>query len=91
MGEKEPRIMTAEEVWQGLEDAATPIDFKTLIAEGVLEKDGAWYKILNNDALPRHVSMKIKTIQSHPKKGMRVQFRAASKRAATLLKKRPRA
>jgi hypothetical protein len=44
-----------------------------LIAAGVLEKDGAWYRILKKDELPKHASMKIKTMQTGPK-GVRVKF-----------------
>ena len=88
MSAKKPTNVTLKEIWQGIEDAATPIDFEPLIAAGVLEKDGAWYRTLNSEKLPRHAAMKIKTVQLDPKKGTRVKFRAASKRAATLLKKR---
>lgn len=37
---------------------ATPIDFDTLIAQGVLEKKGAWYKVLDWDNLPDHAEAK---------------------------------
>jgi hypothetical protein len=89
MSVTEPTIMTPEEVWQAIAEEATPIDFQALITTGVLEKDGAWYKILNKDAMPRHALMKIKTMQVCPKKGTRVKFRTTTKRAANLLKKRP--
>jgi len=79
-------IMSREEVIQGLIESATPIDFEALIKEGIIEKDGAWYRILNLKKLPKHASTKIKTLETGPK-GTRVKFRPASKRAANLVKK----
>lgn len=43
---------------------AKPIDFETLIADGVLEKNGAWYKILDMDRLPDHATAKIREARS---------------------------
>ena len=89
MAEKKQPIITEDELWQALEDAAKPIDFDALIAEGIIEKDGAWYKVPNMKALPQHASRKIKTIKTGPK-GIRVQFRAPTKGAARLLRKGPK-
>jgi len=86
---KKQPIITEEELWQALDDAAKPIDFEALLAEGIIEKDGAWYKVPDMKALPKHASRKIKTVKTGPK-GIRVQFRPASKAAVSLLKKRPK-
>jgi len=71
-------IMTREEVRQSILEIAIPIDFDQLIEDGVLEKDGAWYRVLDFKRLPKHASMKIKTLQSGPK-GTRVKFRPVTK------------
>jgi len=85
---KQPIIIEAG-LWEALDDAAKLIDFEALIAEGIIEKDGAWYKVPDIKALPKHASRKIKTVKTGPK-GIRVQFRPASKAAVNPLKNRPK-
>jgi hypothetical protein len=65
--------MTKEEFRQKVVELATPIDFDQLIRDGVLAKDGAWYRILDLKRLPKHASGKIKTIQTGPK-GTKIKF-----------------
>ena len=79
-------IMTAEEVRQGILEIATPIDFALLINDGVLIKEGVWYRVLDMKRLPKHASMKIKTIESGPK-GVRVKFYPVTKSTMKLAEK----
>ena len=46
--------ITKEYVLERAKSLAKPIDFDELISQGVLEKKGAWYKILLMDKLPQH-------------------------------------
>ena len=71
-------IISAEEVKEGILELAKPIDFEQLIRDGVLEKDGAWYKVLDFKNLPKHASRKLKTIETGPK-GTRVKFYPVTK------------
>lgn len=79
-------IMTAEEVRQGIFEIAIPIDFDQLINDGVLVKEGAWYRVLDMNRLPKHASMKIKTIESGPK-GVRLKFYPVTKSTMRLAEK----
>ena len=82
---KEP-IITREGLKQEIIALATPIDFDQLVADGVLAKDGAWYKVLDLERLPKHASKKIKTLQTGPK-GTRVKFFPVTKATLNLLHK----
>jgi hypothetical protein len=79
-------IISADELRQSIVELATPIDFDQLIEDGILEKDGAWYKIRDPKSLPKHASMKIKSIQTGPK-GTRVKFRPVTKSTLNLLRR----
>ncbi len=59
MKEDKAKIMTAEEWAEGTRELIKPIDFDTLIEAGVLEKKGAWYKVLKYNELPSHVRAKV--------------------------------
>ena len=37
----------------------TPIDFAALIKDGILAREGAWYRILDYDRVPAHVWVQI--------------------------------
>ncbi len=56
--------MSPEELARLTEMFATPIDFDELIAQGVLEKKGAWYVIKDMSRLPEHARRKIKQLKS---------------------------
>jgi hypothetical protein len=79
-------IMTAEELRESIIELATPIDFDQLIQDGVLKKDGAWYKIRALEDLPKHASRKLKSIENGPK-GIRVKFYPVKKSTLNLLHK----
>lgn len=67
---------------------ATPIDFDTLIAQGVLEKKGAWYKVLDWDKLPEHAKEKVKAIEGGPDgKNTLVKFSKDTKTARKIVDK----
>ena len=51
--------MTPEEFRAGVLELGEPIDFDQLIRDGVLQKSGAWYKVLDYKRLPKHASKKI--------------------------------
>jgi hypothetical protein len=67
--------------WQ----AATPVDFEQLEKEGVLEKNGAWYKI--KKPLPEHVSRQVKAIKTDGEGNSYIQFPESWKKAQQLYKR----
>ena len=75
--------ITKEYVLEQAKSLAKPIDFDELISQGVLEKKGAWYKILLMDKLPRHAKDRITELKS----GGYVKFVKGTKRAERLVKK----
>ena len=44
---------------------AAPVDFDKLITEGILEKHGAWFKVLRFKELPPEASAKVSWIQQN--------------------------
>ena len=78
-------VISREELEQRARDLVIPIDFDTLIQQGVLEKRRGWYKILKRDALPSHAEAKISEIRSENGEVF-VKLRAPSKRLAKMLK-----
>ena len=80
-------IMGREELEQILRDFATPIDFDALISDGVLEKQGSWYKILSMERLPSWAKAKIRQLKSSDQKGILVKFQKSTKRAEKMFKK----
>jgi len=42
----------------------TPIDFDRLVADGVLERKGAWWRVLDLHRLPEHASLRINEVQT---------------------------
>ncbi len=51
--------LTKEEVEERIKLLRTPIDFERLISDGVLQREGAWYRILDPARLPEHVIAQI--------------------------------
>jgi hypothetical protein len=54
---------------------ATPIDFARLFTEGVLQKRGEWYEVLDVSRLPDEACVKIKAVRAPSL----VKFRKPSK------------
>ena len=42
----------------------TPIDFAALIKDGILAREGGWYRILDPDRVPEHVWVQIGSARS---------------------------
>jgi hypothetical protein len=59
MPEDRNTLITKEYFLEKVQSLATPIDFEALISDGILEKKGARYKILDMTRLPRHAQDKI--------------------------------
>ncbi len=76
-------VMSKEEMLEKAKSLATPIDFEALISDGILEKKGAWYKILDMERLPDHAKDKITEFAS----GGMVKFSKATKSAQKLVDK----
>ncbi|MBI3425020.1 MAG: hypothetical protein HY011_18955 [Acidobacteria bacterium] len=70
--------ITIKEIEQRRKLVALPIDFDALIAEGLLEKKGAWYKVTDISKLPQHVRAKMGALRTEPQ-GTFVRFRRARK------------
>jgi hypothetical protein len=76
-------VMSKDEVLEKARSLAIPIDFEDLIKKGVLEKKGAWYKILDMERLPIHAKDKITELAS----GGMAKFSKATKSAQRLVDK----
>lgn len=56
--------MDREEFERLRELLSTPIDFDRLVEEGVLEKAGTWWKVLDMSRLPEHARRQIVEIRA---------------------------
>lgn len=81
--ENKDQPITREDILEQANKLATPIDFDQLIAEGVLEKKGAWYKILDMKKLPEHARSQINELTTDGK----VKFTKSTKIAQKLVDK----
>ncbi|WP_133149041.1 hypothetical protein [Vibrio lentus] len=75
--------MSKEDLLAKAKSIAIPIDFEVLVAEGILEKKGLGYKILDMKRLPDHAKDKIIGISSNGK----VKFSKPTKSAQELVDK----
>ena len=57
---------------------AEPIDFEDLEKKGILKKAGAWYRVLDFQAVPEHVWKKARAV-AQDAKGVKVKLEKASK------------
>lgn len=76
-------VVTRGELLEKAKSLATPIDLDALVAQGLLEKKGSRYKVVDMRSLPEHVADKIVELSSD---GF-VKFSVATKSAETLVKK----
>ncbi|HBY00540.1 MAG TPA: hypothetical protein DEG93_09310 [Gammaproteobacteria bacterium] len=74
-----------DELLSHLKELAEPIDFEALENDGLIVKDGAWYRVPNQDALPSHAAKKI-DITAADSKGIKVKFKSHKKYEAMLKK-----
>lgn len=70
----EERRRLLQEISHQLEEAAAPLDLEKLEAEGVIERQGGWYKARNLDALPTALRIRIAQIQPLDR-GVKVRFK----------------
>ena len=69
-----PEIPGLEEVRRLAKEMAAPIDFDSLLREGVLEKAGDWYKVNRWGDLPEHARIKVKALKQKPGGPIYVRF-----------------
>lgn len=81
--DKKNGVMSKEEILKKAKSLATPIDFEALVSDGILIKNGAWYKILDMERLPEHAKDKIMELAS----GGMVKFSKTTKSAQKLVDK----
>lgn len=86
-----PKSLTKEELMELIRETNQPIDFDNLIENGILEKKGAWYKVLKFKELPsevkaRAVEMKQKQANGEVKE-LLLKFSKESKSLERTLKK----
>jgi hypothetical protein len=81
---KQYQTITKEELRERIKVLTTPIDFDALIQAGVLEKQGAWYKVIKWGELPPHATGKVKSIKQ-TNKGMFVTFYPVDKKLAKMV------
>lgn len=71
--EKKGANFNYDELVRHVELMAEPIDFDALISGGLLVKEGKWYRVPDINALPEHVTKKIKETRTD-KEGTKVTF-----------------
>lgn len=65
-----------------------PLDLESLIRNGILEKEGAWYRIINFKEVPEHAWAQVCEMAQHPHcNGSKVKFKKLSKRDRAGLEK----
>ena len=74
-----------DELLSHLNELAEPIDFEALENEGLIVKDGAWYRVPDQDALPPHAAKKIDKVVADSK-GIKLKFKSHKKYEAMLKK-----
>lgn len=85
--------MTKDELAKLVKVHATPIDYETLTEEGVLEKKGDWYAVLDWDRLPDHAKRKAVELKGDEQKtlsegGLLMKFTEANPNLLEMARKR---
>ena len=80
-------ILGREEIIKLARQLATPVDFKQLEKEGIIEKDGAWYKIKDFNSLPEYAYRQINEFRTDSKGNILVKFPKSWKKAQKLYQK----
>jgi hypothetical protein len=73
--------ITKEELLEKAKQLAMPINFEALIEDGVLERKGGWYKILDITRLPEYAKAQIVVFCTDGK----VKFSKSTKAAQKLI------
>jgi hypothetical protein len=82
--------MVTKEDWRAeqVRLSTQPLDLENLVKKGILEKKGAWYRILKFKAIPEHAWAQVCEIaQGSRGNGSMIKFAKLSKRARTDLEK----
>jgi hypothetical protein len=65
-----------------------PLDLESLIRKGILEKEGAWYQIINFKEIPEHAWAQVCEMAQDPRgNGSKIKFKKLSKRDRAGLEK----
>jgi len=83
-GEKD--ILSRDEYIQKIIEFSEEIDFESLERDGVLTKEGAWYRVLKWSLVPENVRKRV-TAMSDDKKGFKVKFSKPTKKMQQLAAK----
>ena len=84
-GNTEPSIIK-EKLVQQVKLLAIPMDFDELQAQGILQKRGAWYEVLDRDWLPEHAADRVTEMQFTGKRFL-VKFQKSTKAMEKLHKR----
>ena len=74
----EERQKLINELAAETKELAEPINFEDLEKKGILKKAGAWYRVLDFQAVPEHVWAKVHAI-GQDAKGVKVKLTKATK------------
>lgn len=81
------KIPTQKELIELAKLLATPIDFESLENAGVIERHGAWFKLLDFNALPKHAWQQARAIKSDSKGNNYIQFPKSWEKAQQFYKR----
>ena len=72
--------MVTKEDWRAkqVRFLSQPLDLEDLVRKGILEKKGAWYRILKFKSIPEHVWANVSGIKRDPH-GSMIKFAKVSK------------
>lgn len=80
-------IPSKEELVEIARQLATPIDFDQLEKEGIIQREGAWFRVKNLEGLPKHVSRQAGSYRSDGKGGFLLKFPKSWKRAQQIYRR----
>ncbi len=84
-GNTEPSIIK-EKLVQQVKLLAIPMDFDERQAQGILQKRGAWYEVLDRDWFPEHAAVRVTEMQCTGKR-LLVKFQKSTKAMEKLRKR----
>ena len=84
------KISSRQEIVDLAKYLATPIDFTKLEKAGMIEKQGAWYKVNNLKDIPEYASRQIRSVKTDSRGNCYVQFPKSWKRAQQLYERMTR-
>ena len=81
------QIPGRERLLESLRQRSAPIDFEQLEKDGIVRKEGAWFRIMDLEHLPKYVSIQAKSAKTDGKGGPLFQFPKSNKWAQKLYKR----